>query len=73
MGWNLLVQVVRFVRCYPLYTSTTRIRGIKDVPSVGGSINIVTNTTNAEVGGSVSYGVGNDSYNKVLFASLPVC
>lgn len=38
------------------------------MPSVGGSINIVTNTTNAEAGGSVSYGVGNDGYNKVAFS-----
>lgn len=38
------------------------------VPSVGGSINIVTNSTNAKRGGSVSYGVGNDGYNKVAFS-----
>ncbi|WP_321480083.1 carboxypeptidase-like regulatory domain-containing protein [uncultured Bacteroides sp.] len=37
-------------------------------PSVGGSINIVTNSTNAKKGGAVSYGVGNDGYNKMLFA-----
>ncbi len=35
------------------------------VPSVGGSINILTNTTDAEKGGDVFYGVGNDGYNKV--------
>ncbi|WP_276965016.1 TonB-dependent receptor [Bacteroides graminisolvens] len=36
-------------------------------PSVGGSINIVTNTIEAKKGGSVSYGMGNDGYNKMLF------
>ena len=32
-------------------------------PSVGGTINIVTNTIDAKRGGSVSYGVGNDGAN----------
>lgn len=36
-------------------------------PSVGGSINIVTKTTDAKKGGFASYGIGNDGYNKVLF------
>lgn len=36
-------------------------------PSVGGSINIVTNSTDAKTGGAVSYAVGNDGYNKVAF------
>lgn len=36
-------------------------------PSVGGSINIITNSLEAKKGGSVSYGMGNDGYNKVLF------
>lgn len=36
-------------------------------PSVGGSINIVTKTTDAEKGGSILYGVGNDGYNKIGF------
>lgn len=36
-------------------------------PSVGGSINIVTKTTDAKAGGSVSYALGNDGYNKVMF------
>ncbi|MDR3297218.1 MAG: TonB-dependent receptor [Prevotellaceae bacterium] len=36
-------------------------------PSVGGSINIVTKSIDAKRGGGVSYGVGNDGYNKVLF------
>ncbi len=36
-------------------------------PSVGGSINIITKSTDAEKGGSVYYGMGNDGYNKVSF------
>ena len=36
-------------------------------PSVGGSINIVTRTTDAKKGGSVLYGIGNDGYNKIGF------
>lgn len=36
-------------------------------PSVGGSINIVTRTIDAKKGGSVSYAMGNDGYNKILF------
>lgn len=38
------------------------------IPSVGGSINIVTNSTNAKKGGTLSYGIGNDGYNKILFS-----
>ncbi|MEG1615616.1 MAG: TonB-dependent receptor [Bacteroidales bacterium] len=37
-------------------------------PSVGGSINIITNSTDAKKGGSVSYGIGNDGYNKTTFS-----
>lgn len=37
-------------------------------PSLGGSINIVTRSTDAKKGGSVSYGIGNDGYNKIGFA-----
>ena len=37
-------------------------------PSVGGSINVVTNSTDAQKGGTLSYGIGNDGYNKVLFS-----
>lgn len=37
-------------------------------PSVGGSINIVTKTTDAKKGGAISYGMGNDGYNKILFS-----
>lgn len=36
-------------------------------PSVGGSINIVTKSTDATKGGAISYVVGNDGYNKVSF------
>lgn len=36
-------------------------------PSVGGSINIVTNTTDVKAGGGISYAVGNDGYNKIAF------
>ena len=38
------------------------------VPSVGGSINIVTNTTDAKKGGAVSTRVGNDGFKKVSFS-----
>lgn len=37
-------------------------------PSLGGSINIVTNSTDAKKGGAISYGIGNDGYNKVSFS-----
>jgi len=36
-------------------------------PSVGGSINVVTRSTDAKKGGSVSYATGNDGYNKISF------
>lgn len=36
-------------------------------PSVGGSINIITRTIDAKKGGSISYAMGNDGYNKLLF------
>lgn len=36
-------------------------------PSVGGSINIITNSIEAKKGGSFSYSMGNDGSNKVLF------
>ena len=61
-NWSGLADVTRFIQVQ---------RGLGaskvSVPSVGGSINIVTNSTNAVAGGSVSYGVGNDGYNKVAF------
>lgn len=37
-------------------------------PSLGGSINIVTKSTDAKEGGAISYGVGNDGYNKIGFS-----
>ena len=37
-------------------------------PSLGGSINIVTRSTDAKKGGAVSYGVGNDGYEKIGFS-----
>lgn len=37
-------------------------------PSVGGSINIVTNSIETKKGGTASYGIGNDGLNKVLFS-----
>lgn len=35
------------------------------VPSVGGTINILTKTTDSQQGGNLQYGIGNDGYNKV--------
>jgi hypothetical protein len=37
-------------------------------PSLGGSINILTNTTDAKRGGAISYGIGSDGYNKIGFS-----
>lgn len=37
-------------------------------PSLGGSINIVTRSTDAKKGGAVSYGIGNDGYQKIGFS-----
>jgi len=37
-------------------------------PSIGGSINVVTRSTDAEKGGSLSYGIGNDGYEKIGFS-----
>lgn len=34
-------------------------------PSIGGSVNIVTNSTDAKRGGHVYYGLANDGYNKI--------
>lgn len=36
-------------------------------PSVGGSINVITKSTDAKAGGSVSYDMGDNGYNKLLF------
>lgn len=37
-------------------------------PSVGGTINIITNRIDVKKGSSVSYAVGNDGYNKASFS-----
>lgn len=51
-------------------TQTQRGLGASKVsaPSVGGSINIVTKGADAEKGGTVSYAMGNNGYNKMLFS-----
>lgn len=36
-------------------------------PSVGGTINIITKSTDAKRGGAVSYAIGNDGMNKMTF------
>ncbi len=38
-------------------------------PSVGGSINILTKSTEAKRGGSIFYGVANDGYQKMTFSA----
>ncbi len=38
------------------------------VPSIGGTINIMTRTTDATPGGNIFYGVGNDNYQKASFS-----
>ncbi len=37
-------------------------------PSVGGTINVMTKGIDAKKGGSISYAMGNDGYNKVAFS-----
>ena len=37
------------------------------VPAIGGTVNIVTETTEADNGGFFSYGLGNNGYNKYAF------
>ena len=37
-------------------------------PSLGGSINVVTRSTDSKKGGAVSYGIGNDGYQKIGFS-----
>lgn len=39
------------------------------VPSVGGTINILTKTTDAKKGGSLFYGIGNNGYSKLAFTA----
>lgn len=38
------------------------------VPSIGGTINILTKTTDATKGGSIFYGIGNNNYRKTAFS-----
>lgn len=38
------------------------------VPSVGGTINIVTKGLDADKGGTIAYSMGNDGMNKILFS-----
>lgn len=61
-NWAGLSDVTRIMQ-------TQRGLGASKVsaPSVGGSINIVTKAHEAKRGGSASYALGNDGYNKVLF------
>lgn len=61
-NWTGLSDVTR-------YMQTQRGLGASKVssPSVGGSINIITKSTEAKQGGSVSYSLGNDGYNKLAF------
>ena len=37
------------------------------VPSIGGTINVITKTTDADKGGAIGYTIGNDGYEKLLF------
>lgn len=62
-NWAGLVDVASSVQ-------TQRGLGAAKVstPSVGGSINIVTRSTDAKKGGSFTYGMGNDGYNKLALA-----
>lgn len=61
-NWSGLSDVIRSIQ-------VQRGLGAAKVasPAVGGSINIITKTTEAKKGGSVSYAMGNDGYNKILF------
>ena len=61
-NWAGLSDVTRFMQ-------VQRGLGASKVsaPSVGGSINIVTRTTDAKKGGSVSYGIGNDGTSRTAF------
>ncbi|WP_321423945.1 TonB-dependent receptor domain-containing protein [uncultured Bacteroides sp.] len=61
-NWTGLTDVARSIQ-------TQRGLGASKVsaPSVGGSINVVTRTIDAKKGGFVSYAMGDDGYNKILF------
>ncbi len=68
-GGRLLEQLGRSFRRDPFYANTTRSWSVEGVfaYSVGGTINIVTRTTDQKKGGSVSYGIGNDGMNNIMF------
>ena len=57
-NWGGLGEMVR-------YMQTQRGLGASkvSVPSVGGTVNIVTKTTDSKRGGYATYGVGNDGFN----------
>ena len=64
MGRSVLEQLGRPERCGLEHTDPARARrGIAISPSVGGTINITTRSLDAERGGSVWYGMGNDGMN----------
>lgn len=65
-NWSGLYDVARTVQ-------TQRGLGASKVaaPSVGGTINIVTKAAEAKKGGFISYSMGNDNSNKLLFSILP--
>lgn len=62
-NWAGLSDVARSIQ-------TQRGLGASKVsaPSVGGTINIVTRNLDAKKGGFLSYGMGNDGMNKILFS-----
>jgi len=62
-NWGALADVTRSMQ-------VQRGLGASKVaaPSIGGSINIVTRSTDAVKGGQVSYGIGDDGYEKIGFS-----
>lgn len=62
-NWTSLMEVARSIQ-------SQRGLGAAKVsaPSVGGSINIVTRTTDAKKGGSIAYGITNDGGNSLVFS-----
>ena len=62
-NWTSLMEVARSIQ-------SQRGLGAAKVsaPSVGGSINIITRTTDAKKGGSIAYGITNDGGNSLVFS-----
>ncbi|WP_242693381.1 TonB-dependent receptor [Sabulibacter ruber] len=62
-NWAGLTDVTRFMQ-------TQRGLGASRVavPSIGGTINIATRTTDAKRGGFISQSIGNNNYNKTAFS-----